>query len=188
MYYLNFPTRSDFDQAIRSNLSLKDLAARDIMGDMADDAMQAEEDLAMIHPLLEQGTWRNKEGKLLQIKDMDTSYIENCIRFLIGKEGWIHKIQEFKMELANRKLAGERVIITKNSFEITEADIIELARSKGVKIPASGAGVYCTESDGAEWRINRVKVAVKFDTQKQLKKSTVKLISQRRVAGRKKYD
>lgn len=109
---------------------------------------------------LEQDQWRTREGKILQIKGMQTGHIENCIRFLVGKQGCIHKIQEFKEEIARRQKAGGRVVIAKYAFEITEQDIIELARSKGVKIPSSGAGVYGAN----ECRINSV--FVKFDTQK----------------------
>lgn len=127
----------------------------------------------------DRGNWQNRGGQILKIKDMESSHIQNCIKFLEGRiaepgvtdvaiRKWQKKVKEFFNELATRKWAGEEVIVTNSSFELTEKDIVELARQKGCKIPESGAGIF-QRTEGKECRLNRV--IVRWTEQKKLRAS-----------------
>ena len=49
--------------------------------------------------------WRMKNGKLIAIKDMDTSHIKNCIKMIYKSNGtWRHQyLRYFEAELRKRK-------------------------------------------------------------------------------------
>lgn len=49
--------------------------------------------------------WRMKNGKLIAIKDMDTSHIKNCIKMIYRSNGtWRHQyLRYFEAELRKRK-------------------------------------------------------------------------------------
>ena len=49
--------------------------------------------------------WRMKDGKLIAIRDMETSYIKNCIKMIYRSNGtWRHQyLRYFEAELRKRK-------------------------------------------------------------------------------------
>ena len=49
--------------------------------------------------------WRMRNGKLIAIKDMDTSHIKNCIKMIYKSNGkWRHQyLRYFEAELRKRK-------------------------------------------------------------------------------------
>lgn len=49
--------------------------------------------------------WRTSDGKLIAIKDMETSHIKNCIKMIYRSNGtWRHQyLRYFKAELRKRK-------------------------------------------------------------------------------------
>lgn len=49
--------------------------------------------------------WRMKDGKLIAIRDMDTSHIKNCIKMIYRTSGtWRHQyLRYFEAELRKRK-------------------------------------------------------------------------------------
>lgn len=49
--------------------------------------------------------WRMKNGKLIAIRDMDTSHIKNCIKMIYRSNGtWRHQyLRYFEAELRKRK-------------------------------------------------------------------------------------
>ena len=52
--------------------------------------------------------WRMRNGKLIAIKDMDTSHIKNCIKMIYRSNGtWRHQyLRYFEAELRKRKLSS----------------------------------------------------------------------------------
>lgn len=56
--------------------------------------------------------WRMKNGKLIAIKDMDTSHIKNCIKMIYKSNGkWRHQyLRYFEAELRKRKFLSPKVI------------------------------------------------------------------------------
>jgi hypothetical protein len=65
--------------------------------------------------ILDTGYWTTKDGKRLQIKDMETSHIKNCINYILksyeiknknelDEDDYIkYKIEEFEDELKERE-------------------------------------------------------------------------------------
>ena len=53
--------------------------------------------------------WRMRNGKLIAIKDMDTSHIKNCIKMIYKSNGkWRHQyLRYFEAELRRRKYLPE---------------------------------------------------------------------------------
>lgn len=49
--------------------------------------------------------WRMKDGKLIAIRDMETSHIKNCIKMIYRSNGtWRHQyLRYFEAELCKRK-------------------------------------------------------------------------------------
>lgn len=49
--------------------------------------------------------WRMKDGKLIAIRDMETSHIKNCIKMIYRSNGtWRHQyLRYFEAELRKRK-------------------------------------------------------------------------------------
>ena len=49
--------------------------------------------------------WRMKDGKLIAIRDMETSHIKNCIKMIYRSNGtWRHQyLRYFEVELRKRK-------------------------------------------------------------------------------------
>ena len=56
--------------------------------------------------------WRMKNGKLIAIKDMDTSHIKNCIKMIYKSNGtWRHQyLRYFEAELRKRKFLSNKEI------------------------------------------------------------------------------
>ena len=56
--------------------------------------------------------WRMKNGKLIAIKDMDTSHIKNCIKMIYRSNGtWRHQyLRYFEAELRKRKFLSNKEI------------------------------------------------------------------------------
>lgn len=79
----------------------------------------------------------------------------------LGK-GVRHKYFELMEELNRR----ER-IIQRNEYQLFETALIDLAKGKGIPIPASGAGVYF-EIEGRTFRITSGKLVVRYDVVKRL--------------------
>lgn len=54
--------------------------------------------------------WRMKNGKLIAIKDMDTSHIKNCIKMIYKSNGtWRHQyLRYFEAELRKRKFLSNK--------------------------------------------------------------------------------
>ena len=52
--------------------------------------------------------WRMRNGKLIAIKDMDTSHIKNCIKMIYRSNGtWRHQyLRYFEAELRKRKFSS----------------------------------------------------------------------------------
>jgi hypothetical protein len=153
------------------------------MGDAADDLRDMEENLfdsAGFDTPIDAGSWQDAKGNMHQISKMQTSHIENCIKLLQRKEIMPDKIQEFKRELLRRQEQGEEYEIVNHRITITNEDIIECARRKGAKIPASGAGVYFGEK-----RCTNLKVTVEFDTQKRLSPKESRSSASKRISSRR---
>ena len=57
--------------------------------------------------------WRMKDGKLIAIRDMDTSHIKNCIKIIYRSNGtWRHQyLRYFEAELRKRKYLKNPSII-----------------------------------------------------------------------------
>lgn len=57
--------------------------------------------------------WRMKDGKLIAIRDMDTSHIKNCIKMIYRSNGtWRHQyLRYFEAELRKRKYLKNPPII-----------------------------------------------------------------------------
>lgn len=65
-----------------------------------------EEEYAKFDMYARQGVWEDKEGKMWKVKEMETSHIENCIRY-IKKRNWepaMSCIPMFEEELERRQL------------------------------------------------------------------------------------
>lgn len=56
--------------------------------------------------------WRMKDGKLIAIRDMDTSHIKNCIKMIYRSNGkWRHQyLRYFEAELRKRKFLSNKEI------------------------------------------------------------------------------
>lgn len=56
--------------------------------------------------------WRMRNGKLIAIKDMDTSHIKNCIKMIYRSNGkWRHQyLRYFEAELRKRKFLSNKEI------------------------------------------------------------------------------
>ena len=56
--------------------------------------------------------WRMRNGKLIAIKDMDTSHIKNCIKMIYRSNGtWRRQyLRYFEAELRKRKFLSPKVI------------------------------------------------------------------------------
>ena len=56
--------------------------------------------------------WRMRNGKLIAIKDMDTSHIKNCIKMIYRSNGkWRHQyLRYFEAELRKRKFLSLKEI------------------------------------------------------------------------------
>ena len=56
--------------------------------------------------------WRMRNGKLIAIKDMDTSHIKNCIKMIYKSNGtWRHQyLRYFEAELRKRKFLSNKEI------------------------------------------------------------------------------
>ena len=54
--------------------------------------------------------WRMRNGKLIAIKDMDTSHIKNCIKMIYRSNGtWRHQyLRYFEAELRKRKFLSNK--------------------------------------------------------------------------------
>ena len=54
--------------------------------------------------------WRMRNGKLIAIKDMDTSHIKNCIKMIYKSNGtWRHQyLRYFEAELRKRKFLSNK--------------------------------------------------------------------------------
>lgn len=54
--------------------------------------------------------WRTKNGKLIAIRDMDTSHIKNCIKMIYKSNGtWRHQyLRYFEAELRKRKFLSNK--------------------------------------------------------------------------------
>lgn len=102
----------------------------------------------------EVGYWKGSP-----LKDLETSHLLNIKKMLnrlLGESEHINdmeaskeyhwKITEVDEILEKRK----DEVISRHEFRITEADLIEYAKSKGVKIPKSGAGIYIGTSRVSE--------------------------------------
>ena len=65
------------------------------------DSERLEEDIEFIQI----PAWRMKDGKLIAIRDMETSYIKNCIKMIYKSNGtWRHQyLRYFEAELRKRK-------------------------------------------------------------------------------------
>lgn len=65
------------------------------------DSERLEEDIEFIQI----PAWRMKDGKLIAIRDMETSYIKNCIKMIYRSNGtWRHQyLRYFEAELRKRK-------------------------------------------------------------------------------------
>lgn len=105
------------------------------------------------------GHWNGKP-----YSEMDTSHLLNCVNFA-KRRNWPLKAKEVEVYLKSRVSRNE--IIQKNEFVITEEMLIELAHSKGVKIPKSGAGAYI-KINGVDERLEFGQLAVKFDVTKTI--------------------
>ena len=57
--------------------------------------------------------WRMKDGKLIAIRDMETSHIKNCIKMIYRSNGtWRHQyLRYFEAELRKRKYLKNPPII-----------------------------------------------------------------------------
>lgn len=105
------------------------------------------------------GQWNGKP-----YSEMGLGHLLNCVNFAKQRQ-WYFKAKEIEVYLKSRVSRNE--VIQKNEFVITEEMLIELARSKGVKIPKSGAGAYI-KIDGADQRLQFGQLAVKFDVTKTI--------------------
>lgn len=65
------------------------------------DSERLEEDIEFIQI----PAWRMKDGKLIAIRDMETSHIKNCIKMIYRSNGtWRHQyLRYFEAELRKRK-------------------------------------------------------------------------------------
>jgi hypothetical protein len=72
------------------------------------------------------------------------------------------KIRDKLIEVTNLIDVAEPCIIEKHELRISHDDIVKLAKDKGMRVPKSGAGVYCNGKQIVE-------VIVKFDITKPLK-------------------
>lgn len=135
--------------------------------------------------------WGKKDMSEMKVSHLKNSinYCEEKIRELINsndgysnKQGfWEQKKQELEHELSTRK--GD-VVIQKNVLQVSSEDIINLARSMGVKIPKTGAGVYYT-IEGQRYRLHESGIlTVEFDVEKKLCQRKQRLIG-RRSTGQK---
>lgn len=121
----------------------------------------------------ERGFWRDAEGTVHEIPKMETSHIQNCVAFLerrlqepelkrSTRARWGKKIGEFMHELKVRELKGEQVMTQTTVVRITEQDLVDLVKTKGVKIPATGARAYWNKQH------YQTGLTVEFTTQKTL--------------------
>lgn len=69
------------------------------------DSGRLEEDIEFIQI----PAWRMRDGKLIAIRDMDTSHIKNCIKMIYRSNGtWRHQyLRYFEAELRKRKFLNE---------------------------------------------------------------------------------
>ena len=102
------------------------------------------------------------------IKDLPLGWLLNAITFAKRTKDYKFKVPELEAELARRDTS--RFAVNKVCFYIPEEMILELAVSKGFKIPRSGAGVYIrVGSSGKEVRMASGMIAVKYDITQKLK-------------------
>lgn len=73
------------------------------------DSERLEEDIEFIRI----PAWRMKDGKLIAIRDMDTSHIKNCIKMIYRSNGtWRHQyLRYLKAELIKRKYLPEPPVV-----------------------------------------------------------------------------
>jgi hypothetical protein len=93
-----------------------------------------------------------------RFEDMDISHLKNTEAFC-RRKGLPGKADEIKEFLQGVDMTN--VVIKKHELVISESEILELAKKKGLKIPKSGAGVYVGQE-----RV--LSVAVRFDTTEKL--------------------
>ena len=62
--------------------------------------------------------WRMKDGKLIAIRDMETSHIKNCIKMIYRSNGkWRHQyLRYFETELRRRKFLNKPSIVTSINY------------------------------------------------------------------------
>lgn len=123
-------------------------------------------------PGYEEGFWRGK-----RLSELETSHLAN-IKAMLEKykngarsgeaaQEYSTKLVEIDDLIENR--SGE--VITQHEYRITEEDLIALARSKGVKIPKSGAGIYI----GSRGNYKRLsEVYLRFDTTQKIKQPDIR--------------
>lgn len=106
------------------------------------------------------GQWMTREGKIMNISDMERSHIINSMNMLVRVNGEdaadSHpKYLEFVEELSRRN--NQNVITVKREFTITRGMLIKLLQDQGIKINDCGFYINCHSSCGENINISEIK-------------------------------
>lgn len=129
----------------------------------------------------DEGFWKGKP-----LSGMTVSHLRNTVKLLNrwreddSYYPFIRKIAEMEAELKSRANGNvtfglgdgvNRFVVRKNSFVVTTAMILDAARAAGLKIPASGAGVYFGDR-----KVTDGDIEIRFDTTHTVKPPKAKKV------------